>query len=150
MTIEMKLAEYDLETGKFKHFLELGKDFLYGGDSIVLVNRKKFPDGIIVDRWFYGEEHLTKKENKDPLNRFNGLFDGRTYGEGRFVLIYGIKQSAYYNNQIKWCDEVIVGHSSWGISDPLILNIYHLFDDSICGENKGSLHENPELFQNIE
>lgn len=28
---------------------------------------------------------------KDPLNRFDGLFDGRTYGNGRFVLIEGVE-----------------------------------------------------------
>lgn len=34
----------------------------------------------------FSKDYFTKDE-KDPLNRFNGLFDGRTYGKGRFVLV---------------------------------------------------------------
>ena len=34
--INLRLAEYDLKTGKFERFLELGKEFTYGGSCPVL------------------------------------------------------------------------------------------------------------------
>ena len=32
--INLRLAEYDLKTGKFVRFLALGEDFVYGGDFV--------------------------------------------------------------------------------------------------------------------
>lgn len=70
--IKLKLAEYDLKTGKFKKFHNLERfGFVYGGDFIN----------------FDGCHMYSDIDEKDPLNRFDGLFDGRTYGAGQFVLI---------------------------------------------------------------
>lgn len=69
---KLKLAEYDLKTGEFVRFHNLERfGFVYGGSFINF-------DGC----------HLYYDiDEKDPLNRFYGHFDGRTYGEGRFVLV---------------------------------------------------------------
>ena len=43
--VKLKLAKYDLETGKFKRFLEPGGEFFYGGDQIQIDNPSyKCPD----------------------------------------------------------------------------------------------------------
>ena len=76
--INLKLAEYDLKTGKFERFLELGKEFTYGGDYIIIASVVNNRANLL------GTFNLDKK---DPLNRFNGLYDGFTYGNGRFVLM---------------------------------------------------------------
>lgn len=76
--MELKLAEY--KDGKFKRFLELGTridNFGFCGEEIIIFDT----DCKEYDFFSF------KKDEKDPLNRFNGLFHGRTYGEGRFVLI---------------------------------------------------------------
>lgn len=93
--MNLKLAQYNLETGKFEKFLELGKDFLFGGDFIVKASVAQFPDGIIVRSWYVNEHFTYKKDEKDPLNRFDGLFDGITYGNGEFVLEKKIKDRYY-------------------------------------------------------
>jgi hypothetical protein len=74
LMISLKLAEYNKE-GKFKRFLNCGiedRQFLFG-DKVIRIN------GLCEEDYY--------KDEKDPLNRFNGRFDGITYGEGRFVLI---------------------------------------------------------------
>ena len=76
--INLRLAEYDLKTGKFERFLELGKEFTYGGDYIIIASVVNNRANLL------GTFNLDKK---DPLNRFNGLYDGFTYGNGRFVLM---------------------------------------------------------------
>ena len=92
--INLKLAEYDLKTGKFQGFLKLCKTklivnynfeieideegFLLGKDCIIKISHGF--DCLSDIETFY-------KDKKDPLNRLGGLFDGRTYGDGRFVLI---------------------------------------------------------------
>ena len=90
--IDLKLVEYDLD-GKFLKFIELTDydrstrtSFLYGKDHIVInlrfkVREKGVLSGDNIEFCYF------LKDQKDPLNRFNGLFDGRTYGEGKFVLI---------------------------------------------------------------
>ena len=80
--MKLRLAEY--KDGKFEKFLELG-DFLFGGDFIALTEKM-----TLLGVWGFDEQISFKKDQKDPLNRFDGLFDGRTYGEGRFVLISNI------------------------------------------------------------
>ena len=40
--INLRLAEYNLETGKFERFLELGKDFLFGGDYIMFARESGY------------------------------------------------------------------------------------------------------------
>ena len=99
--MELRLAEYNLETGKFERFLELGRDFAYAGYGIIVKNKKPLIDGSILDTWPYiwreaEDEGFFDKDEKDPLNRFNGLFDGRTYGNGRFILERKIKNERHY------------------------------------------------------
>lgn len=118
--MQIKLAKY--VDGKFEEFLELGKDFGYYGNFIACkrnflsgneINFDEDGVGFCCDLpcWVY------KKDEKDPLGRFNGLFDGRTYGDGTFVLIRSFK----YKNSIVWEDN---------------------FDTNYL---VGNLHENPEL-----
>lgn len=98
--INLKLAEYNLETGRFKRFLELGKDFGYFGDYIAIKYFAPYNDFVGQDKvntWCLNE---LKKDQKDPLNRFNGLFDGRTYGEGKFVLIRSSGNKDLMNQEI--------------------------------------------------
>jgi hypothetical protein len=87
--INLKLAEYDLKTGKFRGFLELGKDFLFADYFIFIA---KFGDGEYLDDRENGDQadplgRIYRRDKKDPLKRANGIFDGLTYGEGRFILI---------------------------------------------------------------
>lgn len=79
--MHLKLAEYNLETGEFEKFLELGKDFVYGGDYIFITEKM-----TMLGVWGLGEQFAFQKDKKDRLNCFDGLFDGMTYGGGRFVL----------------------------------------------------------------
>jgi hypothetical protein len=78
--IDLKLAEYDLKTGKFKKFLEIGKGFYYAKDYIV-VDREGFVLNSDSDCVYYYLDKI------DLLRRFGSAFNGKTYGLGRFVLI---------------------------------------------------------------
>lgn len=150
--MKMKLADYGT-TGKFERFLELGtgllnknlkykdsafqKDFndgvncnfLFGGDCIIILyqefhNGSKSIDGFRFDR-----------DEKDPLNRFNGLFSGRTFGEGRFVIV------------IDDCDDVRTPSYTIVTSSTPERPYSHTF---LKGEVMGNLHQNPELFSKLE
>lgn len=82
----LRLAEY--KENKFEKFLEVGQDFLFG-EKFITVSQKDISTEMSAAR-NVGEENLIKfyyLDKTDPLNRFNGLFDGRTYGDGRFILI---------------------------------------------------------------
>lgn len=81
--MQLRLAEY--KDGKFEKFLELGKDFIYGGCYIVLV--REIPAFLGFADLLGCDPYIFKKDKKDPLNRFDGLFDGVTYGYGKFVLV---------------------------------------------------------------
>ena len=132
--INLRLAEYDLETGKFKSFLELGKDFLFGGDIIVFHN----PSSQNNYKYFdcCGVAHIDyKKDKKDPLKRFNGLFNGRTYGEGRFVLIINYQDNINKNIEYDGYEDVYI----YTLGTDIEANF-------IEPEN---LHENPELYEKI-
>ncbi len=70
-TINLKLAEYkslgEINEGKFIHFHYLDeKGFGYFRDKIAIFNESN------------GEYLWFEKDQKDPLNRFDGLFSGRT------------------------------------------------------------------------
>ena len=136
--INLKLAEYDLETKKFVEFLELGKDFLYGG-SYILFTRSSGYFFIDTCGEKYREQFI---DEKDPLNRFKGLFDGRTYGDGRFVLMQNF--GAIFE------DDVL--KSRWLGSDLSTVQCQpdeeRLYFTSEAV--KGNLHENPELYERIE
>jgi hypothetical protein len=90
--MKLKLAQYNLETGKFERFLELGKDFIYGGSFVQVWFEPKIREGYVME---ISSEELVEegtvqhfeKDEKDPLNRFGGLFDEISYGNGRFILI---------------------------------------------------------------
>jgi hypothetical protein len=128
--ITLKLAKY--ERGKLQGFLELYNicgfqretTFLLGQDSIRIIQNE-----IFGDYWNY------EKDKKDPLNRFNGLFHGRTYGQGDFVLIQddedNIFKRVFYDG---WED--IIEYSMTKKED---------------GEWQlaGNLHQNPELYEKI-
>jgi hypothetical protein len=151
--INLKLAEY--KDGKFQSFLELCKTellvnynfeikineegFLFGRDCII-----KISHGIIC----LSEIETFYKDEKDPLNRLGGLFDGRTYGEGDFVLIKDDEDDIYqcYDVYERWHrrkgdvnSSELTDYDNEGYSDE---------DYRIC-ENQGNLHENPELYEKI-
>lgn len=138
--INLELAEYDLETGKFVRFLEVGNDFLFGGDIIVFHNPSSQNNYKYVD--CKGLTHIDyKKDKKDPLNRFDGLFNGRTYGKGRFVLILNIGK-IFQDDVLKsrW-----LGGDLEVASDQPIEDRYYFLPDEVIG----NLHENPELYEKI-
>ena len=136
--IDLKLAKYN-EEGKFEKYLELGKDFMFGGFSIHLqyvyippMNDEDRINGIIPDmeadfsRWLLDE--------KDPLNRFNGLFNGRTYGGGMFVLIH--------DNQDDF--KVVCNSPIAPFYDPPSIEQQYESKERIF-----NIHENPELWSKI-
>jgi hypothetical protein len=130
--INLKLAEYNKD-GKFQGFLELGKDFLFGGESVVFHNPSNQSKYKYIDT--KGVAHINYKlDYKDPLNRFNGLFDGRTYGEGKFVLIKDDEDDIiqmgehFYRRQFDDSDDKLY-----------YLGAYIL----------GNLHQNPELYEKL-
>jgi len=148
--MQLKLAEYNLKDGKFEKFLELGRDFVFGGEFILFVERADIQDAIQLP------DYISKKDfyfidEKDPLNRFNGLFDGRTYGEGRFVLIRGDEDDIYHF--------VFPYRGSHAINFEVRENKYFPKSQKISAQNTwesakeakitGNLHENPELWEKI-
>jgi len=130
--INLKLAEYDVKTGKFHGFLELYNlckfsreiTFLLGQDSIRIIEHE-----ICGDYW----DH--EKDEKDPLNRFNGLFDGRTYGQGEFVLIRDDE------------DDIFKRIAFDGYEDFFEYSMTKKEDGE--WQPSGNLHENPELYEKI-
>jgi hypothetical protein len=77
--INLKLAEYDLKTRKFNEFFDLGLNEPYSFGF--------YGNVISVYYAWIGESFCYDLDKKDPLKRFNGIFNGLTYGEGRFILI---------------------------------------------------------------
>ena len=137
--INLKLAQYN-KKGEFEKFLELGGDygnFFYSGEYVGIYNSSE----DIKD----GRHYLIDK--KDPFNRFDGLFDGRTYGGGKFVLI---------END---CDDIIKGFDRdyrWlnvkcRLEKHQTENRYDDFDcdDYVVIDIIGNIHENPELWSKI-
>lgn len=82
--INFKLAQCDKD-GKFEKYLELGGD--YGNFSY-------FKSCFI--KW-----HNNFVDKKDPLNRLNGLLDGRTYGNGQFILLLENEKLEIVDGEIK-------------------------------------------------
>lgn len=140
--MEMKLVEYDLETGRFRKFLQLAEcdifnnscdvdnsvskaGFLFGYDRVIIVYES-------------GDLETFQKDEKDPLNRLDGLFNGRTYGNGRFVLIEndedGVIESNYFGEKYH-----------------CLGNNLNILPSPIHSELKfiGNLHENPELWEKV-
>jgi hypothetical protein len=156
--INLKVAEYNKD-GKFQGFLELCKTqllvnynfeieideegFLFGKDCIIKISHGF--DCLSNIETFY-------KDEKDPLKRFNGLFDGRTYGEGRFVLIqdedFGVYEQKFFDKK----------HEEFGYGLNLKGNISCTFKNassftgnvySTSPKLIGNLMENPELYEKI-
>lgn len=153
--MQLKLAEY--KDGKFERFLELGEDFVYGGHFIKVdesekarSERERFnrENKENITQLYWG---ILQKDEKDPLNRFDGLFDGRTYGEGRFVLM---KFHEFFQN----CDDAVYSamrqKTFFGEKEEFItvlgseqkLKTYGVVSDDVC---IGNLHENPELWEKV-
>ena len=163
--LNLALAEYNLETGKFERFLALGRDFYYGGNSIALnsdlvlhasrLGNKSISchnNPIIVE--YFDTKMNHELDEKDPLNRFNGLFNGRTYGNGRFVLI----RSFEHTKKLAWEDDFIIYDSIIKLTrfdEEADQNcgccgcVVGFDDERFTNEIAGNLHENPELWEKI-
>lgn len=142
--LEMKLAEYDLKTGKFLRFLKLVKTKLsVNYDHEIVIEEEGFLLGrdsiVTLQNGFdcLSEIKTVLKDKTDPLNRFNGLFNGQTYGEGRFVLTSQLLRKY-------WQDSVVRTESG-----NVILVNEGLVKQNLVDFQLGNLHESPELFEKI-
>jgi len=160
--MELKLAQYNLETGKFEKFLELGKDFGYFEEFILIKPYSDYWIDIKFSDYCLGGK-IINKDKKDPLNRFNGLFDGRTYWKGKFVLIDKIPILIGQNEDVEiWLDDIIDSSDEGRLSQRFVckktdLNYCRVqlfgflpYYES-CSEyiKVGNLHENPELYEKL-
>lgn len=146
--LQLKLADYGGKKEKFERFSELGSDFVFGGDFILFHNPEEVSyknylnDPSVINTTILASNYCQVKffkDKKDPLNRFDGLFNGRTYGKGRFVLI---------SNLGGVCEQ-----------DDVFLNVYtqkkriaRCQEDSYYTSGSaffclGNLHEKPELWE---
>jgi hypothetical protein len=139
--INLKLAEYNKD-GKFQGLLELGKDFLFGGDYILII---KVEATITFSRF--------DKDKKDPLKRCNEIFNGLTYGEGRFILIENDNFSIYQQKFFcKNMEKFGYGLSLGGKISCSLKNFSEFgnkYIDTMLPEKIGNLFENPELYEKI-
>ena len=160
--INLKLAEYDLKTGKFVRFLELGKDFGYFGYFVGVYPQTLFQAlrkciAFVSSDSFYGYD----LDKKDPLNRFGGLFDGRTYGNGAYVLIQGfeLKGQKYFQDDIMG-DTLLdlkaddsysccFGLNAIGILHDFGSYNYEDITDYLQDDGLKNIHTNPELWDKI-
>tara|TARA_R110000868_G_scaffold149611_4_gene372108 strand:+ start:616 stop:933 length:318 start_codon:yes stop_codon:yes gene_type:complete len=89
--INFKLAEY--KDGNLKAFISLSKKGIFTHEEVQEIEEDEaflIGDGNIVTLRKLGHDSICETyflDKKDPLNRFDGLFDGRTYGNGMFVLV---------------------------------------------------------------
>jgi hypothetical protein len=185
--IKVKLAEY--KDGKFKMFLnqsELSKEIFETGfdtykadhesDNFLLVDHES--DGFLLGKNFIkinciaddelnGEVFL--KDKKDPLNRFNGLFDGRTYGKGRFVLSrYAELLETYKDDFIGTYEDDFIFYDDGSPEHKTVIELVEWDYEDHCFKNgedgsyceacgylswhqglkiAGNIHENPELYE---
>ena len=131
--MQLKLAEYNSE-GKFERFLEIGKDFGYYGNYInikIVTNLTKItlrfngdPNTDVVQT--LPKDFKFTLDIKDPLNRFDGLFNGFTYGNGRFVL--------EVNNRFNVYTKTVIAMKKGLRSTKKLI---------------GNLHKNPELYEKV-
>lgn len=148
--LNLKLAEYSAE-GKFERFLELdsmdsnsGKTFCLASDYIEI-----FDYDNIEKETYCRKTEIREIDEKDPLNRFDGLFDGRTYGNGRFVLLTVYK----YENQQFTTDDLLKllvdGCVIWGFEDNKGNWMDYERDMLEYSEVIGNIHQHPELWEKI-
>lgn len=167
--IKLKLAEYDLKTGKFNEFFDLGLNEPYSFGF--------YGDTITVYYAWIDESFSYDLDKKDPLNRFNGLFDGLTYGEGRFVLCesigvkdknqkdvwaFDIAKLKPFDSKLNYklisnkkflfgmgCMDGYVGCDGYGY-DFTNVNFSESFNNAdLRNEIVANLFENPELYEQI-
>lgn len=154
--MQLKVAEYKNE--KFVGFLELGRDFIYGGNFIEVWFEPKIREGLQIQ---ISSEELVEegtcqhylKDEKDPLNRFGGIFNNRSYGEGRFILVkdgdFGVYEQKLFDKK----------HEEFGYGLSLDGKISCTFKntDQFVGKYAsstlpkliGNLIENPELWEKV-
>jgi len=180
--MKLRLTEY--KDGKFERFLDLGSDFGYFGDFILVSNdyeqdfRAEYTpisdtelDGSCGSVDPTAERFALDK--KDPLNRFDGLFDGRTYGEGRFVLVEGLGIKDLHDKEI-YIDDILAKYTTLTQDSFLVrgnrthntgyeggnfygINLYYhttsaIFDSEdidLRSQILGNLHENSELWEKV-
>jgi hypothetical protein len=142
--IKLRLCEYNKD-GKFERFLKLGKDFGYCGEFILVTtgaldlffkySLPKQPNQKAACQEYVG---VFKRDEKDPLNRFDGLFDNRTYGEGRFILIVD-EQDNVENADIDGRQGIYTTGFLKNTTNSYVF----------IGETLGNLHKNPELWKKL-
>ncbi len=153
--MQLKLAEY--KDGKSERFLELGEEyeghqcqFGYYGDFIKVYSARadSYGDGY----------YKFEKDEKDPLNRFpdasgKGLFDGKTYGDGRFVLVkdedFGVYEQRFFDKER---EEFSYGLSLDGKISCTFKNASRFagkYVSSTLPKLIGNLIENPELWEKV-
>jgi len=175
--MKLKLAEYDLKSGKFLEFMEIGDtraySFIYGGRFVQVSSPPKRGNLARGD----GSKRNYYRDETDPLNRFDGLFNGRTFGEGKFVLMKGEYKSvgSYDDNHklVVWQDDVwlwehckksalylvkdcgnldldVHGDEAWKMrTDYEITENINILEDCRKAKRVGNLHEQPELYKKI-
>lgn len=170
--MELKLAEY--KDGKFERFLELGSDFVFGGDFILFHNPEEFSyknylnDPSVINTTILASNHCQVKffkDKKDPLNRFGGAFNGKTYGDGKFVLfkklITSVEQWDYdfvarenpdpkeQNVFIRFDGLKCKIRNNWFYHDVAVHPYFFL--DWVNSDEKviGNIFENPELWEKV-
>lgn len=148
--MQLKLAEYNKD-GKFEGFLGLGtKDgFAYCGDYI-------FATYLDVEHPFewddkhrviYASYYLNKfyKDEKDPLNRFDGRFSNRSYGNGRFILIVDDEDDIFVD---LWAEELNYEDGK-KYKTHIIRSERLKYSGRDRFELTADLHQNPELYEKL-
>jgi len=151
--MSLRLAEY--KNGKFERFLEF-EDFMISKDYIInLKELNKINNPYSSSNYHYSFFQFNKDE-KDPLKRFDGLFDGRTYGDGRFVLIVDDEDDILERKSVIVKPELVVSPRSEWVT--YTREKYDSFkhanlalDCAVEDTYKpaGNLHENPEFYEKI-
>jgi hypothetical protein len=171
--INLILAEY--KDGKFERFLKLANAVIDTDCPTNFLGKNKYfeiaftvdPTFLLgnnavhmVDPFDEYDTDIFLKDEKDPLNRFNGLFDGSTFEEGRFILIED-SDYQFFNCKANFSDR-------WSYEDGNS-NIFISFEGALCkryrdrkgffwradfpelevSECIGNIFENPELYEKI-